>query len=231
MIYRTSFGIFRALLGLSLLGSVAWQVNNRIAADLFRPTEYFAFFSITSSILAGVVLVYSAYVLLTNKEETERQMTLRLIVTVSMVIVGAVYHALLGDSAIDPRDIGYEWPVIPNLVIHTWVPIAIVFDYLLSIRGALPRRRKSLWVIAYPLSWLAFSITRGLVDGWWPYWFINPNSEIGIPGVISYVLAISFAFISLGFLLSRVRILVVKLATGQRIRASRQPHTTLGDRR
>jgi hypothetical protein len=158
-------------------------------------------------------------------------MTLRLIVTVSMVIVGAVYHALLGDSAIDPRDIGYEWPVIPNLVIHTWVPIAIVFDYLLSIRGALPRRRKSLWVIAYPLSWLAFSITRGLVDGWWPYWFINPNSEIGIPGVISYVLAISFAFISLGFLLSRVRILVVKLATGQRIRASRQPHTTLGDRR
>jgi hypothetical protein len=212
MIYRTSFGLFRALLGLSLLGSVAWQVNNRIAADLFRPAEYFTFFSITSSILAGVVLVYSAYVLLTNKEETERQITLRLIVTVSMVIVGTVYHALVGDSAIDPRDIGYEWPVIPNLVIHTWVPIAIVFDYLLSIRGALPSWRKSLWVIAYPLSWLAFSITRGLVDGWWPYWFINPNSEIGIPGVIGYVLAISFAFISLGFLLSGVRMLVVKLA-------------------
>ena len=212
MTYRITFGIFRAALGLALLGSVAWQVNNRIAADLFRPAEYFAFFSITSSILAGVVLVYSAYVLLSNKEETERQMSLRLIVTVSMVIVGVVYHALLGDSAVDPRDIGYEWPVIPNLVIHTWAPIAIVFDYLLSIRGAVPRWRKSLWVIAYPLGWLAFSITRGLIDGWWPYWFINPNSEIGIPGVIGYVLAISFAFISLGFLLSGARIFVVKLA-------------------
>jgi len=212
MTYRITFGIFRASLGLALLGSVAWQVNNRIAADLFRPAEYFAFFSITSSILAGVVLVYSAYVLLANKEETERQMSLRLIATVSMVIVGVVYHALLGDSAVDPRDIGYEWPVIPNLVIHTWAPIAIAFDYLLSIRGALPRWRKSLWVIAYPLSWLAFSITRGLIDGWWPYWFINPNSEIGIPGVIGYVLAISFAFISLGFLLSGARIFVVKLA-------------------
>ena len=212
MTYRITFGIFRAALGLALLGSVAWQVNNRIAADLFRPAEYFAFFSITSSILAGVVLVYSAYVLLANKEETERQMSLRLIATVSMVIVGVVYHALLGDSAVDPRDIGYEWPVIPNLVIHTWAPIAIVFDYLLSIRGALPRWRKSLWVIAYPLGWLAFSISRGLIDGWWPYWFINPNSEIGIPGVIGYVLAISFAFISLGFLLSGARIFVVKLA-------------------
>jgi hypothetical protein len=212
MTYRITFGIFRAALGLALLGSVAWQVNNRIAADLFRPAEYFAFFSITSSILAGVVLVYSASVLLANKEETERQMSLRLIATVSMVIVGVVYHALLGDSAVDPRDIGYEWPVIPNLVIHTWAPIAAVFDYLLSIRGALPRWRKSLWVIAYPLSWLAFSITRGLIDGWWPYWFINPNSEIGIPGVIGYVLAISFAFISLGFLLSGARMFVVKLA-------------------
>ena len=212
MTYRITFGIFRAALGLALLGSVAWQVNNRIAADLFRPAEYFAFFSITSSILAGVVLVYSAYVLLANKEETERQMSLRLIATVSMVIVGVVYHSLLGDSAVDSRDIGYEWPVIPNLVIHTWAPIAIVFDYLLSIRGALPRWRKSLWVIAYPLSWLAFSITRGLLDGWWPYWFINPNSEIGIPGVIGYVLAISFAFISLGFLLSGARIFIVKLA-------------------
>ena len=212
MTYRITFGIFRAALGLALLGSVAWQVNNRIAADLFRPAEYFAFFSITSSILAGVVLVYSAYVLLANKEETERQMSLRLIITVSMVIVGVVYHALLGDSAVDPRDIGYEWPVIPNLVIHTWAPIAIVFDYLLSIRGAVPRWRKSLWVIAYPLGWLAFSITRGLIDGWWPYWFINPNSEIGIPGVIGYVLAISVAFITLGFLLSGARIFVVKLA-------------------
>lgn len=216
MTYRITFGIFRAALGLALLGSVAWQVNNRIAADLFRPAEYFAFFSITSSILAGVVLVYSAYVLLANKEETERQMSLRLIATVSMVIVGVVYHALLGDSAVDPRDIGYEWPVIPNLVIHTWAPIAIVFDYLLSIRGALPRWRKSLWVIAYPLGWLAFSITRGLLDGWWPYWFINPNSEIGITGVIGYVLAISFAFISLGFLLSGARIFVVKLANRTR---------------
>jgi hypothetical protein len=220
MTYRITFGIFRAALGLALLGSVAWQVNNRIAADLFRPAEYFAFFSITSSILAGVVLVYSAYVLLANKEETERQMSLRLIATVSMVIVGVVYHALLGDSAVDPRDIGYEWPVIPNLIIHTWAPIAIVFDYLLSIRGALPRWRKSLWVIAYPLSWLAFSITRGLIDGWWPYWFINPNSEIGIPGVIGYVLAISFAFISLGFLLSGARIFVVKLANRTRVVSS-----------
>ncbi len=212
MIYRNLLGIFRAALGIALLGSVAWQVNNRIAANLFRPAEYFTFFSITTSIFAGVVALYGAYVLFRDKPETERLQSLRLITTVSMIIVGVVYHALLGDSAVDPRDIGYEWPVIPNLVIHTWAPIAIVFDYLLSVRGAVPKWRRSLWVIAYPLSWLAFSIVRGLIDGWWPYWFINPNSEIGVTGVIGYVLAISAAFISLGFIVSGARISIVKLA-------------------
>jgi hypothetical protein len=102
--------------------------------------------------------------------------------------------------------------VIPNLVIHTWAPIAIVLDYLLSIKGAVNNFRKSLWVVVYPLSWLGFSIVRGLMDGWWPYWFINPNSEIGVGGMISYILAISAAFITLGFLLGAARIFVVKLA-------------------
>lgn len=212
MIYRISLGLFRLLLGVSLLGSVAWQVNNRIAAGLFRPAEYFTFFSITTSIFAGVIALFGAYVLFANKPETERLMSLRLITTVSMIIVGVVYHALLTDSAIDARDIGYEWPIIPNLVIHTWAPIAIVFDYLLSVRGPVQKWRKSLWVIAYPLSWLGFSIVRGLVDNWWPYWFINPNSEIGISGVIGYVLAISAAFIFLGFIVAGARISVVRLS-------------------
>lgn len=201
-------------MGVSLLSSIAWQVISRIGAGLFRPAEYFAFFSITSTILAGVVLIYSGFVLLTNQLESDRQASFRLVATVSMLIVGVVYHALLGDSAVDPRDIGYQWPVLPNLVIHTWAPAAIVVDYTLSIRGALPKWRKSLWVVTYPLCWLAFSIVRGLTDGWWPYWFIDPSSEIGISGVVGYVLAISVAFITLGFLLSGIRIGLAKLVRG-----------------
>ncbi|MEL0200515.1 MAG: Pr6Pr family membrane protein, partial [Aquiluna sp.] len=177
MLYRSAFGAFRVLLGLSLLGSVVWQVADRIRVDRFRPFEYFAFFSIDSSIFAGIVVLLSGIWLLQGKAETERQNILRLIVTVSMIIVGVVYHALLGDSAVAPEDIGYEWPRIPNLVIHTWAPIAIAVDYLLSIRGAKPKLRKALWVVVYPLIWLFLSIIRGLADGWGPYWVINPGSE------------------------------------------------------
>ena len=82
MLYRSAFGVFRALLGLSLLGSVVWQVADRIRVDRFRPFEYFAFFSIDSSIFAGIVVLLSGIWLLQGKAETERQNILRLIVTV-----------------------------------------------------------------------------------------------------------------------------------------------------
>ncbi len=211
MLYKSAFGAFRVLLGLSLLGSVVWQVADRIRVDRFRPFEYFAFFSIDSSIFAGIVVLLSGIWLLQGKAETERQNILRLIVTVSMIIVGVVYHALLGDSAVAPEDIGYEWPRIPNLVIHTWAPIAIAVDYLLSIRGAKPKLRKALWVVVYPLIWLFLSIIRGLADGWWPYWFINPGSEGGVVGMITYILLIAGGFISLGFIVLGLRLGAIKL--------------------
>ena len=211
MLYKGVFGTFRLAVGLALLGSVLWQVSDRLAVGLFRPFEYFAYFSIISSILAGVVLTVSGLTLLQGKDEGERVHTYRLIATVSMIIVGVVYHALLGDSAVDPRDIGYQWPVVPNLVIHTYAPILIVVDYLLSIKGYKPSWKKAWWVVVYPLTWLAFSLVRGLLDGWWPYWFINPNSEGGVVGMLTYVLIIATAFIALGFIVLGARLAVMKV--------------------
>lgn len=211
MLYKGVFGTFRLAVGLALLGSVLWQVSDRMAVGLFRPFEYFAYFSIISSILAGIVLALSGLTLLQGKDEGERLHTYRLIATVSMIIVGVVYHWLLGDSAVDPRDIGYEWPVVPNLVIHTYAPILIVVDYLLSIKGYKPSWKKAWWVVVYPLSWLAFSLVRGLLDGWWPYWFINPNSEGGVVGMLTYVAIIAAAFISLGFILVGLRLASMKV--------------------
>jgi hypothetical protein len=215
LLYKGVFGLFRLLVGLSLLGSVLWQVSDRLAVGLFRPFEYFAFFSITSSIFAGLVLTLGGLWLLQGRSETERLHTLRLVATVSMIVVGVVYHALLGDSAVDARDVGYEWPVVPNLVIHTYAPIAIVIDYLISIKGYKPSWKKALWVVVYPLSWLGFSLVRGLLDDWWPYWFINPGSEGGVIGMLTYILIIAAAFIALGFILVGARLASMRILSSQ----------------
>ncbi len=211
MLTKGVFGALRTLLGLALVGSVIWQVADRIRVDLFRPTEYFAYFSITSAIFAGLVLVVSGLVLLRGKSESERLNVIRLIAVVSMIIVGVVYHALLGDSALDPRDYGYDWPRIPNAIIHTYAPILIVLDYLISLKGPRPKLRQALWVVIYPLAWLGLSIIRGLSDGWWPYWFINPGSEGGVVGMLTYIAVIAAAFIVLGFIVLGLRLGLAKV--------------------
>jgi hypothetical protein len=194
-----------------LLASVAWQVLDRLANNIFRPTEYFAYFSIVGSIATGVLALVTGAYLLLSKSETKFLNIARLSAAVAMVVIGVVYHALLADAAGDVRDGDYAWPVLPNEIIHTYAPIAVAIEYLVSLKSPRLRLRAALWVTVFPLTWLAFSIVRGLATDWWPYWFINPNGEGGVGTVLFYVSAITIFFIVLGFLIQGLRLSFSKL--------------------
>jgi hypothetical protein len=120
MIYNTSLGLLRILTGSALIGSVAWQVTDRLANNNFRPGEYFAYFSIVSAIVAGLLLIVTGFGLVRNKEGAKKTEIARLSLTVAMIVVGVVYHLLLADAPGDVRDGDYVWPVLPNEVIHTY---------------------------------------------------------------------------------------------------------------
>jgi hypothetical protein len=185
-------GYLRILMALALFGSIYWQVSDRLAHNLFRPTEYFSYFTITSGLLAGAVLIVAGIGVLRNQAETKFLTLSRLTMAVSMVIVGFIYNALLANAAPDERDIGYAWPVLPNQVIHTYMPIIIFLEWLFTNTGVALKLKSAFWVLVYPLTWLAFSITRGFVQGWWAYWFIDP--QYGISTMITWILAISVFF-------------------------------------
>jgi len=201
----------RLALGLGLLGSVVWQVTDRVVNNVFRPGEYFAYFSIVSAIVAGALSLCSAYILAAGKEETKFHNIARLSLAAAMVIVGVVYHALLADAAPDATDVGYVWPVLPNQIIHTYAPILIVIDYLFSVRSPKLRLRAALWVAIFPLAWLGFSVVRGLITNWWPYWFINPNEEGGVLSMLMYVAGITVFFFAVGYLLQSIRLSFSKI--------------------
>lgn len=211
--YRASFITLRLAIGIALLGSVYWQVSDRIANNIFRPFEYFAYFSIVSSIAAGAIALTAAFYLATNRAETKFLNIARLSAAVAMVIVGVVYHALLADVANDARDGDYAWPVLPNEIIHTYAPILIALEYLIALRSLVLRLRAALWVTVFPLAWLGFSIVRGLATDWWPYWFINPNGEGGIGTVLIYVGGITVFFIATGYLMHGIRLRLGKFVS------------------
>ena len=189
----------RLITGFGLIGSVIWQVTDRTLNNNFRPFEYFAYFSIVGAVFAGALLLATGVRAFKQLEEGKRLEIARLSLTVAMIVVGVVYHALLADVASDVRDGDYVWPVFPNEFIHTYGPVLIVIDYLLSNKEFKLRMRAAFWVVAFPLLWLTFSVIRGIITNLWPYWFINPNGEGGVSGMLSYIAAIAFFFIILGF--------------------------------
>ena len=192
-------GFVRILMALALFGSIFWQISDRVAHNLFRPAEYFTFFTITSCLLTGVALTIGGLRVLRNQPETKFLTLFRLTMAASMVIVGVIYNLLLTDS-VDKRDIGYDWPVLPNLVLHTYMPILVFLEWLIS-RTAVPLKLKTaFWVLVYPLTWLAFSITRGFITDWWPYWFIDP--QYGYPVMLQWIFTIAafFVVLALGLL-------------------------------
>lgn len=192
--------VIRVLLAISLFGSVYWQVSDRMMHNLFRPSEYFSYFTITSCLLTAVVLTLSAIQLTRGQAETKLLSLSRLTMAVSMVIVGVIYNALLRGGDPDPRDVGYAWPVLPNEVVHTYGPILIFIEWMLTRTTIALQIKQAFWVLVYPLAWLGFSIIRGIITGWWPYWFIDPKYGIGTQATWIVVIAVMFSVLALGFI-------------------------------
>lgn len=211
MVYNYLLAALRLAIGLGLLGSVTWQVTDRMANGIFRPFEYFAYFSIVTAVIAGLFLVTTGFGLLLKIEDTKWVEIARLSLAVALIVVGVVYHALLADVANDVRDGDYNWPVLPNEVIHTYAPILAAIEYLVSVKAFRIRLRAFLWVAVFPLTWLVLSIVRGSATNWWPYWFINPNGEAGLVGMLTYIAAITLFFLTLGVAVLGLKQLLRKL--------------------
>jgi hypothetical protein len=201
--------VFRWLAAATILSSVIWQVTDRLAHNLFRPAEYFSYFSIQGTLIAAVMLGYTGWLSWTGTPERKEVTIARVSATTYEIVIAVVYNALLRGTAGDVRDAGYAWPVIPNEIMHVWAAVLILLDWLIIAGYPKLRLKASLWVAVFPLAWLAFSVTRGIIGGWWAYWFLNPNEKAGVAGMLEYIGGITVLMIGLGWLLLLVRRLIM----------------------
>jgi uncharacterized membrane protein len=89
------------------------------------------------------------------------------------------------------------------------MPIAAVLDWLYQPpKSNLALKQIQYWLI-FPLAYLAYTLVRGAIVGWYPYPFLNSANVGGYGGVLLYSLAISVLF----FVVS-----VVLIMLGKRLR-------------
>ena len=194
----------------AMLASIVWQVASRLLNNVFRPDEYFSYFTIQTSLIAVITLSVSGWFSWTGRKETRVLNVVRLSTVTFTVVVTLVYNLLLRGLADDPKDGGYVWPVLPNEILHVWAAIFMLIDWMLSSRRINLRIRTIFWVLVFPLAWLIYSVIRGLIVNWWPYWFINPNEPAGITGMLTYILAIMLFLLTVAIALLGLQRITVR---------------------
>jgi hypothetical protein len=125
----------------------------------------FAFFTIQSNLLVGV----AALLLATRLERSCTAFAvLRLTGLVAILVTGIVFHAVLAQLLNLSG-----WARLGNELVHTIVPVMAVIGWLMvGPRGLVSKR--VVWLsLIFPLCWLAFTIIRGAIIGWYPYPFLD----------------------------------------------------------
>ena len=121
--------------------------------------------------------------------------------SIYMFIVITTYHFLLASGR---EYVGTR--IITNFPLHYLLPIYVFMNWIVFERKKKYSFKHILYWMAFPFLYSVVSLLRGLVDGLYPYFFLNPSGEIPV-GVGSYanvalfVIAYLFVYVILGFLL------------------------------
>lgn len=147
--------------------------------------NYFSYFTIESNIIAFVTLSLAGW--FAWKGASPRWLELlRGAATVYMTITGITYSLLLSDI-----DVNTPIPWI-NVVLHYTVPTVMVIDWLVDLPKTRISIKTSLLWLAFPLLYLAYSLIRGPIVGWYPYPFLDPGvSGYGTVAIMSVLIAVA----------------------------------------
>ncbi|SDS06561.1 Pr6Pr family membrane protein [Microterricola viridarii] len=198
------FATLRTAAALAIVIAIVAQFQSTAAGTEVNPFNFFGYFTMQSNIIAAAAFALSAFFIFRERAQPSWLSYLRALATVVMAIVGLVYNTLLADAGLD-GSFNVPWS---NDILHVWIPIYAVLDWVLfGDKVKLPFDK--LWVmLIYPAIWLVVVLIRGANDGWVPYPFLDPAT--GYPSVGVYCLLIAAVTILFGYgayALSRTRIL------------------------
>lgn len=174
--------------------------SNRVGFGL-ASWRFVGFFTVLSNI--GIALVATAVALGWDNRLTRPKA--RLMGLTAIVTVGFVYSVLLR-SLWNPTGL----QKLADAALHDWTPILFAGLWALMPHGELGWRDMK-WALAPPAIYLAYSMTRGAFDGWYPYYFLNPALQspaelaIGIIGTLAVFAIVAASAIAVDKRLSGAR--------------------------
>ncbi len=137
--------------------------------------RYVGFFTILSNI--GIAAIATAIALGRQKRLTGSRA--RLMGLTAIVTVGFVYSILLR-STWNPEGL----QKLADAALHDVTPLMFAILWAVMPHGEL-KWIDMKWALTPPALYLAYAMTRGAFDGWYPYYFLNPTLQTGTELAVS----------------------------------------------
>ena len=207
MTYRKGLGVLHLAVAAFLLFTFVFQIFDLYAGGSLIPDHYFVFFTNDTTMIAVVLLTLTGLSMLRKRSDAVLLTSASLAVVPLAMVTGIVYNLTLRGL---PSEVylGMPWE---NEALHVVVPLFLTLDWFvlrLFDRGrpALPWSAL-LVALIFPVVWVSFTFLRGyLVDGWFPYPFLQPAAGPGVIGAYVGGIAVFVVIITaFGILVSRFR--------------------------
>ena len=129
--------------------------------------RFLAFFTILANI--GAALVATAVA--AGKQGGIAGPKPKFVAATSIALVGIVYSLWLR-STWDPKDM----QKLADVALHDVVPVLFVGMWLAGLHEQL-KWRDIAWALVPPILYCLYALGRGVADGFYAYWFLNPATQ------------------------------------------------------
>lgn len=215
---RTVFGLLRLGAAAICLVALIHRLSWGLASNTIASQNFFAYLTNQSNI-AFVVLLIVAGVIGLRRAEDPRWLTVALALVLTWTITAGIVFAVMvwqgGERGIR---IDVPWS---DQVLHFWLPACTIAAWALA-----PGHRSVPWrvvpvALAYPLIWGAFTLWRGPLIGWYPYYFLDPRQVSGPAEFLTF----SGVALAVFALVAAMLVLISRMPTRQKWRASQTAAT------
>jgi hypothetical protein len=193
----------RGLAGLLIVAALIVQyalLLGRMNGDIGAATlRFFNYFTLLSNMVGAAAFLFPAAAPGSTAGRFFDQPAMRTAAALYLLVVGAVYHAILA-SRWDPQG----WQLAADIVLHTLAPLAMLIDWIVltAKRGlALTMIPRTLF---FPLAYGLWALAIGAATGFYPYPFLDvtalgyANVSLNLAILLAIFAALGAAMVVIG---------------------------------
>jgi hypothetical protein len=192
-----AFRMAAGILGwIALTLQYALVLTGSVGADSFtRSINFFSYFTILTNILAALALTLPWLAPQSAAGKFFARPTVRTAIAAYIIIVMTIVYFMLRHLT----DL-QGWNFVADLLLHYVMPVLFVIDWLFLVPKQTLKLKDTIFWLAFPIIYLAWTFIHGAFSGFYPYPFLN-GAELGNARALLNEAGLLVIFLVLGFVL------------------------------